>query len=386
MQCAYYAPETRWFIGRDSLKDTRSSVIKSWSKLAKEIGFDAWSFGNDVIKFDNGSEIELLDLSFYPHKDPMFERFGSKEYTGGWIEEASQVHFMSFEILKTRIGRWLNDELNIKAKILCTFNPKKNWIDSTFYRPYVNETLTPDTTFIFALPTDNPHLPKEYIERLKNLKDKATRERLLHGNFDYDDDPTCLIDNESIQDLWLNDHIKEGKTYLVADVARYGSDTAVITIWKGFVLVDYKTFDISSTTQLQNCINAMRTKHNIPSSRCVADEDGVGGGVVDACGIKGFLNNSKPNNPNYQNLKSECGFKLAELIDQIHFRADIDQTTKDRIEQELGQLKTYDADKDGKNRILPKEKIKDNIGRSPDWLDVFIMRMYFEVKTKIFIV
>jgi hypothetical protein len=41
-------------------------------------------------------------------------------------------------------------------------------------------------------------------------------------------------------------------------------------------------------------------------------------------------------------------------------------------------LKTYESDKDGKLRILPKEKIKEHIGRSPDWLDVFIMRMYFE--------
>jgi hypothetical protein len=45
-------------------------------------------------------------------------------------------------------------------------------------------------------------------------------------------------------------------------------------------------------------------------------------------------------------------------------------------------LKTYDADKDGKLRILPKEKIKGLIGRSPDWLDVFIMRMYFEISNR----
>jgi hypothetical protein len=49
------------------------------------------------------------------------------------------------------------------------------------------------------------------------------------------------------------------------------------------------------------------------------------------------------------------------------------------IKQELGMLKTYESDKDGKLRILPKEKIKEHIGRSPDWLDVFTMRMFFEV-------
>jgi hypothetical protein len=48
------------------------------------------------------------------------------------------------------------------------------------------------------------------------------------------------------------------------------------------------------------------------------------------------------------------------------------------IKQELTMLKTYESDKDGKLRILPKEKIKEVIGRSPDWLDIFIMRMFFE--------
>jgi hypothetical protein len=31
-------------------------------------------------------------------------------------------------------------------------------------------------------------------------------------------------------------------------------------------------------------------------------------------------------------------------------------------------------------RILPKEKIKENIGRSPDWRDVLLMRVYFDLK------
>jgi hypothetical protein len=48
------------------------------------------------------------------------------------------------------------------------------------------------------------------------------------------------------------------------------------------------------------------------------------------------------------------------------------------ITLELGMLRTYDADKDGKLRIMPKEKIKEYIGRSPDWLDCFIMRMFWK--------
>jgi hypothetical protein len=50
------------------------------------------------------------------------------------------------------------------------------------------------------------------------------------------------------------------------------------------------------------------------------------------------------------------------------------------IRQELGMLKTYESDKDGNLRKLPKEKIKEHIGRSPDWLDVFTIRMWFELQ------
>ncbi len=382
MQLAFYAPDTKYFIGRDSLKDTRESVLHTWRKLAKHINFTEWKYTDNQISFDNGSVIDFLDLSFYPQKDPLYERFGSKEFTAGWIEEAGSVHNMAYEVLKSRIGRWLNVECNIKKKILCTFNPKKNWVDTTFYRPFANDKETFDTKFIYALPTDNPHLPDDYIETLRNIKDKSTRERLLFGNFDYDDDPTSLISYDNISAIWDNTHIPESNTnYIVADIARYGSDKAIILVFNGFIIIDYVIFDISSTVEIQNAINALRRKYNVKPFNCIADEDGIGGGIVDSLKIKGFKNGSKAKNPQYQNLKTECGYWLAEHFENtgIYFEAELSQENKEAIEQELGQLKTYDSDKDNKLRILPKEKIKENIGRSPDWLDCFIMRMYFEV-------
>jgi phage terminase large subunit len=106
---------------------------------------------------------------------------------------------MAFEVLKTRLGRWMNKEYNIKKKILCTFNPRKTWVDTFFYRPYKKKEESEESKFIFALAKDNPHLPEDYIKTLENLKDKATKERLLYGNFDYDDDPTSLISFDKIE-------------------------------------------------------------------------------------------------------------------------------------------------------------------------------------------
>jgi len=382
MQMGYYAPGSKFFIGRDSLKDTRASVLHTWAQVASMFNFTDYKFDENGISFKNGSNIELLDCSFYPYKDPLFERFGSKEYTCGWIEEASQVHYQAFEVLKTRVGRWRNDEFNIKAKILCTFNPKKNWVDTTFYRPFVKKQESKESKFIYALPTDNPYLPEDYIKRLYELKDEATKQRLLFGNFDYDSDPTALIDYGDIKSIWDNTHAVKGIKYITCDVARYGSDKAVIFVWDGFTVIKYLTFDISKTTDIQNSIQALKKQYSIQLQNIIVDEDGVGGGVVDTLRCTGFVNNSKAINPVYYNLKTECGYKLSETIKDIYFEATVTEQYRTEIEQELGQLKTYDSDKDGKLKILPKEKIKDNIGRSPDFLDSFIMRMYAEIKPK----
>jgi hypothetical protein len=48
----------------------------------------------------------------------------------------------------------------------------------------------------------------------------------------------------------------------------------------------------------------------------------------------------------------------------------------------LEQVKRKDIDKDGKLSVLPKEKIKELIGRSPDYSDALMMRMWFVLNPK----
>ena len=52
---------------------------------------------------------------------------------------------------------------------------------------------------------------------------------------------------------------------------------------------------------------------------------------------------------------------------------------KETIIQELEQVKRSNVDKDGKLSIIPKEKVKELLGRSPDFSDALMMRMYFEL-------
>lgn len=383
--CIRY-PGTRWFIGRDSLKDSRESVLVTWSKVSKTYGLTGWKSRDNEIVFSNGSHISFIDLSYYPQKDPFFERFGSKEYTGGWIEEGGEIHFAAFDTLKSRVGRHMNAEYEINSKILITGNPKKNWLHTIFWHPFKTGKLPPEYAFIRALYTDNPHLPKEYIENLEQITDKVKRERLLKGNFDYDDNPNALCAYDDIMGIFGANQVNETNVkYITADIARFGSDRAVIVVWDGWIVIDYRIFDVSKTTDIQTSINHYMKKYQIPRDRAIADEDGVGGGVVDNCKIKGFVNNSKAlKDEKYNNLQSQCAYKLAEIINSraILFQAYVTEEEKEIISMDLEQLQTWKPDNDKVLMIKPKEEIKKDIGRSPDWRDAMLMRAWFEYNNK----
>lgn len=381
-------PDTHWFVGRESLKRLRESTHLTFSKVFAQygikIGEDVKYNGQDHYwEFANDSRIDYLDLRYLP-SDALYERYGSVEYTGGWIEEGGEINFGAFDTLKTRIGRHLNDRHGLLRKLFVTCNPKKNWMYTTFYKPYTNDTLPADRSYLPALVTDNPFNEIGYIQALESTTDKVKKERLLKGNWDYDDNPNAMCSYDAIQAIFNNDlAVDDGFNYLTADIARFGSDKARIGVWKGWKLIEQVSFDISKTTEIQKTIAHLRQKHRIPKRQSIADEDGVGGGVVDNTGIIGFTNNGRPfEGENYQNLQTQCAYKLAERINDGEFgiECDLSEEDKEDIATELGQLQTYDVDSDGKLKIKPKELIKQDIGRSPDWRDLFLMRSYFDYK------
>ena len=56
---------------------------------------------------------------------------------------------------------------------------------------------------------------------------------------------------------------------------------------------------------------------------------------------------------------------------------------KEELTKELEQVRRDKIDKDTKLAILPKEKVKQILGRSPDYSDALMMRMYYELRPNI---
>jgi len=402
-------PGIKSFIGRNELKDIIESVYVTFGKVCKAYGFKDYTFNaaKNFIQFGNKSHINFIEVKYKP-SDPMYEDVGSTEYTIGWGEEISEWHENAATVLSTRVGRHLNkknidgkywtkenekgekERVEIRGSILWTCNPKNNWGKSEFHDKDKNGTLEPNKAYLQCLITENPFIEKAYVEKQRNLakKNKGLYERLFKGNWDYQDNPHQLAEQESIEAIFNNEHVPEGKTYVTADIARHGSDKAVIIAWSGWRIKEIISYDYSSIPTIVNSIKFLKNKYRVSNTRTIVDADGIGASVLDYVGSKGFKNNGRvigkgKNVPNYRNLQVQCLYLLAEQINQgqLHIDADITEKEKTSIREELAQIESAPSTRDDtKLDCKKKGDIKSDIGRSPDYRDAIFMRVFFDLK------
>lgn len=388
MSCLAY-PGIRCYVARKRLKDLVGTTLPTFHKVRKELGIysSVFSFNaqRNVIKFANGSEIYFLSANWEP-SDPEYERLGSLEFTLGWIEEGGEVPVGAFEVLKTRTGRQLNDKYGLLPKTFITANPTKNWIYRRFYQARLNLEYTQEFSQAFVY--DNPFIDSEYIKQLEGLPEGNKKQRLLYGNWEFDDDPTALIEYQSILDMFSLDVGATKEKFLICDASRDGGDYTTAFVFAGLQIIELKSWNKEKTNISAQKIAKIAIRHRIPASRILVDANGIGGGVIDQlpAGVVEFVNNARAmNDENYKSLKDQCGYMLAQYINEERIGmlgCEIEEDVRERIIEELEWIKSYEDEKGGKARILPKDKIKEAIGRSPDYSDTLLMRMYFELKAK----
>lgn len=381
LMCLKY-PKTRYLMGRSKLDSLKKTTLNTFLEVCEAWGLKAnkhynFNGGSNVIKFYNKSEIMLKDLFLYP-SDRNFDNLGSLEITGAFIDEANQITEKAKNIVASRM-RYKLDDYGLIPKMLMTCNPAKNWVYTQYYRPSKEGKQKPYRKFIQSLVDDNEFISKYYKTQLETL-DELSKQRLLFGNWEYDASKDNLIEYDAIINMFAQKGI-EGQKFISCDVARFGSDKTVIMYWEGLHIKTIRTLLKSAVNDVVDEVRQLQQTNGVPLRHIIIDEDGVGGGAKDFLRCQGFTNNARAlKGENYQNLKTQCYYKLAELINkgQIGITCP-DINVKNHIIEECEQVRTKDADKDNKLQIVPKEIVKDIIGRSPDYSDALAMRMYYEI-------
>lgn len=273
------------------------------------------------------------------------------------------------------------------------------------------ENFIKSVAFVSGSIYDNKELLTVNPGYLANLlsQDAETKAALLDGNWKVVLSEHDIYDYYYFQGMFDNGfNVDTNGSYITSDIALKGSDKFMVGFWKGFVLEDLLIMDKSKGNEVIDGIKNMANLHRVQNSDIVFDNDGVGQ-FVDGfiIGAREFNNGARPlpdpKNPkrdnkgnllpeNYEHLKSQCYYrsgdrvargeiKISERVANMMYNNNM--TVKQRFMFERKAIKRAKPDMDGKLCVIKKDEMKTKLnGQSPDLMDMFMMREFFELQPK----
>ena len=348
-----------------SLNDRHLTKVKfefpkwlgTWNEQRKEFTL-APEYGSGILAFRNLDEPE---------------KYLSVEFAVLAIDEINRNPKTTFDMLRSR-HRWPGIP---DVKFLAGCNPlgeawvKNLWVKRLFPP---NEQEQYEFVYVPALPTDNPHLPKEYYKSLESLPDNQRR-AYLEGNWDAFDEGvdekgyTRLVTDREYQASITNETAHSGYIIGGIDPAAGGDNSAI-------VVKSAHMIEIVFNQKLQNTMDLVSQAVDINRIHkvdyWVIDKTGVGQGIYDRMQemgypVRGVSFGEKSEDPQYQNLKAEWHFRLRKWL-----------ISGGKLKQDYGwnelEVVKY-KHKDSKIIIQPKEELfRDGIP-SPNCVDAAVLTM-----------
>lgn len=359
-------PGNRGVMCRWHLQDFKNSTLKTLEECLPSELIYSHNMAKHTITLINGSEIIYMGMSEMENVSKI------KSMELGWfvIDEASEVPLETFLLFQSRLRRrCFNNEFPPFHGLLAS-NPADCWLKDMFVLAKNRDYL-----FIPSLPRDNPYLPKNYEEKLRESYPEDWVHRFLEGSWDDLSTGDMVIPGAWIR-MAINREIEiEQKRVVSADIARFGDDEIVIDYLEGNRLVEQ---DVSSKQSLMETVGRIINKRKLHKATIlVVDDAALGGGVTDR--LKEMDENVLPINggekaldeEKFVNLKTEMWWYARELFEKGVVSIINDPT----LIRQLGAVK-YHYRSNGKTIVEPKDELKARLGRSPDRADAFILGLW----------
>jgi len=196
-------PKSRWAIIRENNERLRKTTIPSFQKLEPNGNLRQSPF---EYTHHNGSVILFIGENY--DRDKELDSFKGLEVNGFGFEEINECQEQTLNKAFERAGSWIikNSKIQPKPIILATCNPSQGWIKERVYDKWQKNNLPDTWAYIPAKITDNPYLPQDYIESLKNLP-KYEYEVFVEGNWNIQ----LKTGGEFLKSFELEDHVRPVK-------------------------------------------------------------------------------------------------------------------------------------------------------------------------------
>lgn len=348
-------------ICRHRLTDLTATTLRTLQLLLPGSLIERHHQTNRIFELKNGSTIRYTGLGDY---ETTKEILSGLEL--GWfcVDQAEELTENQFNLLCTRL------RLNIPGihyHGFLTANPEPGWLRDRFI-----DNKLDDHCFIPALPTDNPHLPPDYIAELRKTLPEAMIKKLLEGNWDIDAAANYLIPYSAIREAIKRTIEAKGVKVAGVDIARYGDDETVFLLRQG-----NKTLHIESWAHQDTTFSAGRVASLIRKFRpeiTYIDSIGVGAGVFDPLRNEGFavrsvnVGEAPFDKEQYFNRRAEYYNLLAKKFRE----EEMDIPDDPRLASQLASIK-YKY-RGTKMLIESKEVMRKEMGvKSPDIADALML-------------
>lgn len=221
------------------------------------------------------------------------------------------------------------------------------------------------------------------------------------------------VNRQMIHSLWENPiDNKDANIYATMDISKGGvdSDGCPCIIWKGLQIIAIEFFrkdtESEETHQLENFINGVMNRYNIPISNFAYDANGIGGLIEDflkkgARGISGQgrveqeydENGNQVTVARYFNLRSQLLGKTEIMLKKGEISVGVGKDLvipygkkgqrRRLIDVLFDEINVFiTTDRNGKIYYRKKEEYKDKFKSSPDLMDAISYRAIFELDTR----
>lgn len=377
---ALSVPYNKIFFCRRRSVDFSNTTLETWKKCIPTQCYRIHEQKKKIFIF-NGSVIDYGGLD-----DPLLiQSLNSAEYGNIAVDQAEEIEKDSFAMLRGTLRHMARtpdgQKFNPDYQVMMSANPAQCWLKNDFI-------LNPQKGFryIKALPTDNPYLPKSYIENLS----EAFKHRphllaaYLHGSWD-----DLAGSDLCIRGSW----IEEAKSRRVE-----GKLTKKIVVNDPAITGDNNvTFLMGMTNGIYHVIEELVIEHKRPIETAArlamfrrqhgaqiigVDSGGIGEGVVDGLNQlsepvfainTGKAPTSKIKEAKYRNLRSQIWWEAGDKFANNKVALD---PSDFELARQLGGIR-FDPDKSvTKMTVLSKADLRDSLGCSPDRADAFAMGLY----------
>jgi len=181
--CLFH-PGSNFGVGRRALPKLKATLLKKIREHLYNTGVDyRYNKSSGDFELPNGSYITAFSWA-----DGNLEKFGSYELSGMAFEEATETKEEApYEYALTRVGRLPHVKENI---VISATNPEApgHWLAKRFG---IDDTRPPSRTMhptplrhvYYSRTEENPFLPPQYIQGLRQSLDPKLARRLLYGEW-----------------------------------------------------------------------------------------------------------------------------------------------------------------------------------------------------------